>query len=212
MTKFFLTLILIQFYLIVNAQDKGGCGDERLNSDHGGFCSNFTTSIDTVYFDLGDTVTFSYGMGGMPSQCNAVANDQIFKNNTPIPVSSNWGMIKYYSTTNPGTYRFLWHQFFNLDFTIELISNNPTSIFESQKLNQVKLYPNPTTGKFTLTLNQNDSEQTRVTVFNVTGRQILQETLTGNSLSLDLSSHPKGIYIVKINNGKKSFVERLIYH
>jgi len=208
MNKYFLAVCILLNAIIANAQNKG-CGHPAVSSDHGGYCSSNTKLIDTAYFNTGDTVLFSYGASG--SNCDYVSNNQIYYNSDAIttpPPANTWS---YFKTTNPGTYRFEWYQNINWNFTIELIENTPNSIKKINKKNLVKIFPNPTSGKFIIELEESNSNQTVVEIFDITGNIISNNNLTEPIIVLDISSHPKGFYMVKITNGQQVFIEKLIY-
>jgi len=66
----------------------------------------------------------------------------------------------------------------------------------------VNVFPNPSQGLFTIDLGaQGAIEDAGIEVYDLSGKRIMEHTIKagGNSYSLDLSSYPKGIYLVKIN-------------
>ena len=67
-----------------------------------------------------------------------------------------------------------------------------------EKAESVLIYPNPSTGIFTI------SSSTNIEVYNVVGELILSEN---NATSIDLTTAPKGMYFVKLNGAK---IEKLI--
>ncbi|WP_299520961.1 T9SS type A sorting domain-containing protein [Winogradskyella sp.] len=73
--------------------------------------------------------------------------------------------------------------------------------------NTLSIFPNPTnTGVVTITSNKSDVMN--VQVFDILGKQVKNETLTNNTLSVsDLKS---GIYIVKITQNNASTTKRLV--
>lgn len=75
--------------------------------------------------------------------------------------------------------------------------------------NKVSLFPNPSTGLFTIeTTGESINE---ITIIDVTGKVILRkENLNNSSHTLDLTSYPQGLYIVKTNCDKKLTVNKLI--
>lgn len=81
-------------------------------------------------------------------------------------------------------------------------------------LDQMKFYPNPNTGKFTLDFNLAEKGNTEVNILNVEGKSVYKEELkdfTGNyQREIDISSNPKGIYFVKINQGKHAQIKKII--
>ena len=62
-----------------------------------------------------------------------------------------------------------------------------------------KIYPNPSTGKFTVESSASSGSWS-VMVFNVLGERVYTSQLStmNSQLSIDLSSQPKGVYVYKI--------------
>ena len=69
--------------------------------------------------------------------------------------------------------------------------------------NNILIYPNPTTGIFTITNNSTikQSNNSTIKITNLTGKIIKQLTIEQfNNLTIDLSEHAKGVYMIEINN------------
>ncbi|MBK6329854.1 MAG: T9SS type A sorting domain-containing protein [Bacteroidetes bacterium] len=94
---------------------------------------------------------------------------------------------------------------FKIDYTPTLIPN-----IESKKEGYV-IYPNPTSGIFTL---KSESNISLIEIFNVLGSKIFETKATDNASICDLSHQPKGIYFMRMfDNGKviatdKIFIEK----
>jgi len=68
------------------------------------------------------------------------------------------------------------------------------------------VYPNPTKGTFKIQLNASGNGQ--VQVLDYTGRVILEKIINGNSLQLDISEMPSGLYFVQVvSEGKQQIVK-----
>jgi len=67
----------------------------------------------------------------------------------------------------------------------------------SSELNKVSIYPNPTASKWTI-------ESSRIintlTLFNLLGQKVLEETANERKVTIDASDLQTGIYMLKINN------------
>ena len=61
--------------------------------------------------------------------------------------------------------------------------------------NEVSIFPNPTTGSFTLATGET-LDNAQVVVYNVLGAKVYNTTLNGNSNVIDLSGQPSGVYTV----------------
>ena len=95
------------------------------------------------------------------------------------------------------------------------LNNNSTSPYPSGNLLSVNqafnidfsIYPNPTnTGNVTITSTNNDVMD--VQVFDVLGKQVINQRLTNNNL--DVSNLRSGLYIVKINQNNASVTKKLV--
>jgi hypothetical protein len=78
----------------------------------------------------------------------------------------------------------------------------------------ISLYPNPTTGMFTLNINNANSNQVVITIVDMQGKVVYNESDKNISAQynkqIDLSDLAKGIYYVKLNIGADVKIEKLI--
>lgn len=86
------------------------------------------------------------------------------------------------------------------------VSENKTS--ENKQL-QMKIYPNPNYGRFTVELLNFDRE-VQLFVFNSMGAVIQKAIVNGDQTSLDLSTKQRGIYFVKAFDGEKQLTQKVI--
>jgi hypothetical protein len=88
------------------------------------------------------------------------------------------------------------------------ISDNKLSVKE------MKFYPNPGDGKFTLSFNLPEEGNTDVTIMNLDGKSIYSEKLASfkgqYEKQIDISSNPKGVYFVKITQGEHSQLKKIV--
>ncbi|HET8809513.1 MAG TPA: endonuclease [Flavobacteriaceae bacterium] len=78
------------------------------------------------------------------------------------------------------------------------------SVFEN-KLNAISIYPNPTTGKITVS---GLPEENTLEIYSLLGKQVLKTSVKTNStLNLKLSS---GLYLVKISSRENSVVKKVV--
>ena len=86
---------------------------------------------------------------------------------------------------------------------VEVIETKPDDKF-------FKVYPNPSTGKFTLELSEIASSVT-VEIYGIMGEQILRQEVSGFTIyEFDLSTQARGIYIVRVLNGDKMEIQRVV--
>ncbi|MDP2386376.1 MAG: T9SS type A sorting domain-containing protein [Bacteroidota bacterium] len=68
---------------------------------------------------------------------------------------------------------------------------------------EIRVYPNPTSGQFTISTKQFSGETT-IRVIDVLGKEILTNLITGTEVQIDLSQQGSGLYYVMlVNNGKQ---------
>ncbi|MBE0661382.1 MAG: T9SS type A sorting domain-containing protein [Bacteroidales bacterium] len=96
------------------------------------------------------------------------------------------------------------------DFTIVVLASQVEDFVNSEKMAFInkddftfKVYPNPSSGCFTIEfINADEDEIIYVEVFDMTGECVLHRELSGASSSdFDLSSMPGGIYLLRILQG-----------
>lgn len=78
----------------------------------------------------------------------------------------------------------------------------------------LRIFPNPSTGLFTLEWHNMAAEPVRITLLKADGQRIGERTLLlspeNPESELDLRDQAAGVYIIQINTGKERWVERLI--
>jgi hypothetical protein len=84
-----------------------------------------------------------------------------------------------------------------------------TSISQITNLNsQILIYPNPSTGLFTITTD----EVISIEVTNILGETILKTNISEGNYSLNLSEQPNGIYFINVTKNGTHSVYKLIKH
>lgn len=82
------------------------------------------------------------------------------------------------------------------------------------EMDNMKMYPNPNDGKFNLNFNLKTKGDTEVIVYDMQGKQVYSEKLPNFSgdynKAIDISSNTKGVYFVKIQQGKHSQVKKIV--
>ena len=68
------------------------------------------------------------------------------------------------------------------------------------------LYPNPTTGSFTIEL----VEESNISIYNMLGQQIMQLGKVSGLQHFDMGNAPKGLYFIQIQNGNQTEVKKII--
>ena len=81
-----------------------------------------------------------------------------------------------------------------------------TGVEEVTEQKATALYPNPTTGHFTIEL----TEESNVGIYNMLGQQVMQLNKVSGDQQIQLENAPKGMYFVQIQSGNKIEVKKLI--
>ncbi|MDP5169334.1 MAG: T9SS type A sorting domain-containing protein [Bacteroidia bacterium] len=102
-----------------------------------------------------------------------------------------------------------------LDHYGYLVANpgNVTGINNEELISTVNVYPNPSTGVFTVTAQDLDVAQAAtITVLNAMGQVVFTKEVRGSELrtDIDLSKMPQGMYVLSIKNGNKVSVGKII--
>ena len=92
----------------------------------------------------------------------------------------------------------------------------PSSIIEQPQVSgtEFKVYPNPSTGVFTISLHAVIPTQEgtiHATIYDITGRQLFKQELTQAETKLDMSHWASGVYLYQVSqNGKNLYNGKLI--
>ena len=90
--------------------------------------------------------------------------------------------------------------YFNITDTTSLTVSTENTAPET--INQgldIKLYPNPTQGQFTLTAENNAIlENATVVIYNLLGQVVTKQIVSGRTARLDLTNQPQGMYFVQL--------------
>jgi hypothetical protein len=76
--------------------------------------------------------------------------------------------------------------------------------------NLMEVYPNPSSGIINLKLNGVSIENVTVKIHDISGRLVHEDVISSNNQSIDLSSLPKGNYVLKLQSGKTESVEKVV--
>jgi hypothetical protein len=75
------------------------------------------------------------------------------------------------------------------------------------------IYPNPNTGQFNVSLNAPSSDKVTVTVYDIRGRKIYDDTFVNSSnfnQVINLNNVQSGMYLVKVSDGEKQATRKII--
>ena len=84
----------------------------------------------------------------------------------------------------------------------------PTSITTEILLNGSVVCPNPTDGKFTLEFEAPGEHI--VTISDISGKMLCRQTVTGQSVQMDIGNYSAGMYLLIIDDGKQQNTMRIV--
>jgi len=88
------------------------------------------------------------------------------------------------------------------------VTNESTDKGMDEKL--VKIYPNPSSGKFTVEFT-NFQNPAQISIVNMVGSTIYPlRAINSTHWEIDLSTAPKGVYIVRLNDGEKVVNQKIV--
>jgi endoglucanase len=100
---------------------------------------------------------------------------------------------------------------FNLNW-LEFI--NPTSTKNLKYEDNIKIYPNPCKGIFTIEMNTIQDEILEIKILNSLGREMIKKELKAQpgsySISFDLTGYPSGIYYMQVLTGERNITKKII--
>ncbi len=107
--------------------------------------------------------------------------------------------------------------FFTTILSPSAFAFSPSSVEEyaTPFLKEFTIYPNPTSGAITLTLETMEAvnQPMELKVYSLIGQEMMKETINPFSgvkkVQLDLSQLPKGLYMVEVSSGDKSRIKRV---
>jgi hypothetical protein len=93
-----------------------------------------------------------------------------------------------------------------------LMNGESTGIEPARGNSFFRVYPNPTTGTFTLDLNgTSESSKVSVEIYGILGEKILKKDLYGVKQHVfDLSGRQHGIYLIRVVNGSETGMTKII--
>ncbi len=92
------------------------------------------------------------------------------------------------------------------------MTGESTGILPADDKSFFKVYPNPTTGTFTLELDGVvESDMISVEIFGILGEKILKREMSGmNKQVFDLSGKQHGMYLIRVTNGEETGLKKII--
>ena len=99
----------------------------------------------------------------------------------------------------------------NFGIIVRCLKDETTVVEEVRPGDEVKIYPNPTSGKATLSFGTAAIQKVRIEVFDLQGNEVISEAFHDITTSaIDLKKFPSGIYAVKVVVNGEMYDTRII--
>ena len=195
---FFITLFFISFTAFSTTWTITNNGDA------------FTPTSITI--NLGDTVVFS-----ITTMHNVVEVSQATWNADGSTALTGGFQLPYGGGTlsssqlTVGTHYYVCQPHASLGMKGVIIVQSTLGINENTLKTTASVYPNPSNGRFQLSVNNIDlTLNSYVEIYNIVGEQVFQSAIINPRLDIDLSDQSKGIYFIKIVNGQTILTRKTV--
>lgn len=97
-----------------------------------------------------------------------------------------------------------------------IILTDDDPVGDELTISEIKVYPNPSDGRFQLSFDYSGDEKLSAKVFDITGKLVkdisndLVKSATSVSANIDLESPGSGIYFIRIEYGKSLLTKKII--
>ena len=183
--------------------------------------SGTTFSPAVITINLGDSVKFT-----LASTHNAVEVSQATWNaNGTTALSGGFstsfggGLVLPANLTMVGTHYYVCTNHASMGMKGTIIVQNSTGIAETQLQPTISVYPNPSNGKFNISLGQSEvvsgsqilkQVQHDISIYNILGEKIYQSVIANSKSEIDLSNQTKGVYFIKIYFGETVLTKKIV--
>lgn len=96
------------------------------------------------------------------------------------------------------------------DFFNKFTLNGAVGVEELHEAVDVQVYPNPVGDRLEISLQQADLENMQLEIFDLTGRAMFTQTVSGVHEVLAVNNVSKGVYLLRVTNGKASVTRRFV--
>ncbi|WP_104734872.1 T9SS type A sorting domain-containing protein [Hanstruepera ponticola] len=98
------------------------------------------------------------------------------------------------------------------EWTLEVCTIPSLSIYENS-FEEFAIFPNPNNGSFTIKLNSRSNSNIIVEVYDIRGRSVYNKSFNNNAnfnKVIDLNNAQSGVYLVKVNDGDKQTIKKIL--
>ena len=84
------------------------------------------------------------------------------------------------------------------------------SVDENSFSSNLKIYPNPSNGNFTISIEDYNHSNFNLNVIDITGKLVYNQQISSPQTSINLENFNKGIYFVQLNDGVNQTTKRIV--
>jgi hypothetical protein len=116
----------------------------------------------------------------------------------------------------PGTYFVIistWSPPQTVDYLLNLSWESGSAVENADLMSSLNVYPNPTTGKFTVNINNPEAADMTIELVNISGQVVYRNEVKAAysyNEDIDASTFAKGVYYLKVNNGNGVKIEKVV--
>ena len=93
---------------------------------------------------------------------------------------------------------------------IQITVTKPVGIQDILSKANVSVFPNPTQGILNVNFDGYKSQLVQMNIFNSNGKLVMAKELLKSSNSFDISSLPKGVYVVDLKSGLNTSSSKIV--
>lgn len=193
----------------------------RINDLYIGLVKPGSTSVDRVVYQ-GNCPTFlaantpmitTFDDAGVPLACGGIANGNTYKPVNSLDVFNNinsvgtWRLaVADLTIPNSGTLN---------SFTLQICSSTTTIVLSNEdfSLTNFSIHPNPSNGNFTVQFDSKSSNEIKIGVHDLRGREIFNKSYQNSGVfnqNLQLSNVQAGVYLVTVQDGDRKEVKKIV--
>lgn len=123
-------------------------------------------------------------------------------------VAINGATMQYHIPTQNGNYYVEVFDNLGCSTTSQITVVNDVSVSELAGLSSIRIFPNPSKGEFFITLNSSDKYL--LNIYNVSGELVFKQTIFSGSQKIDISTYPKGMYLLQLSDGENVLNKKIV--
>ena len=88
-----------------------------------------------------------------------------------------------------------------------------TGIVDNSFAKNIRVYPNPTSDKITIDINNSKAEKITISLTNVLGQEVFvrqQSVIINAKEVIDIAAFTKGVYCLEIKNSEATFLQKVV--